>query len=254
MKFTHLQASSSNEVKISEENKKDESLELPKNIRLDDETLLESVSIVDEDGVDSHNEKALDFVQLACILARCAFEMSTQHNDAIAFEKASAYIDKVLSNKCNWAIQTSALLRRCAIEKRNKRRVERACSQAELIAKLMDAIDDSSSTDAKQSRNALVLASGLSPSWRVHQLHAEILRSLGCTAEALRIYEKQESWDNVIQCYKSLGQIEKAEHLIRELIGKNPNEPLYYCMLGDITLEPNYYQQAIQQSLFCEER
>ncbi|KHN71527.1 TPR repeat-containing protein T20B12.1, partial [Toxocara canis] len=101
-----------------------------------------------------------------------------------------------------------------------------------------------SSYNEKRGRTALVLASGLLPSWRVHTLHAQILRSLGCTAEALRIYEKQEAWDDVIECYKSLGQLEKAEHLVRKLIENNPTDPLYYCMLGDITLEPNYYEQA----------
>uniref|UniRef100_A0A914RA48 Uncharacterized protein n=1 Tax=Parascaris equorum TaxID=6256 RepID=A0A914RA48_PAREQ len=103
-----------------------------------------------------------------------------------------------------------------------------------------------SSKEERQRRNVLVLASGLPPSWRVQAFYAEILRSLGCTAEALRIYEKQETWDNVIECYRSLGQLEKAEHVVRELIAKDDRNPLYYCMLGDIFLEPNYYEMAIE--------
>lgn len=60
------------------------------------------------------------------------------------------------------------------------------------------------------------------------------------------IFEKQENWDNVIDCYQSLGQLGKAEQLVRDLLAKNENEPIYWCLLGDILHEPSAYEKAIE--------
>lgn len=60
------------------------------------------------------------------------------------------------------------------------------------------------------------------------------------------IYEKQEDWDCVIVCYRSLGQLDKAERLVRDLIIKNEKDPTYWCLLGDILNEPNPYEKAIE--------
>lgn len=54
-----------------------------------------------------------------------------------------------------------------------------------------------------------------------------------------------ELWEDVVYCYKSLQQEEKAETLIRDLIRKKEH-PNYYCILGDITRNPDYYEKAIE--------
>lgn len=53
-------------------------------------------------------------------------------------------------------------------------------------------------------------------------------------------------YDDVVQCYKSLNQLEKAETLVRELIFKDDKNPTYYCVLGDITRNFEYYNKAIE--------
>ena len=82
-------------------------------------------------------------------------------------------------------------------------------------------------------------------------MHAKVLRSLGCTSEALRIYEQLHAWDDVVDCYRALGQLEKAETLVRSLLntgtdGKNAN---YLCILGDITNNTKCYTTAIEVSI-----
>ncbi|VDL73703.1 unnamed protein product [Nippostrongylus brasiliensis] len=139
-------------------------------------------------------------------------------------------------------VPTNSLLARCDLERTKKRRVERACAQSELICKLMDGVDD----DWK--RCELVLASGLEPFWIATCVHAETLQSLGCVSEALLLYEKLEMWDSVISCFKSLGQLEKAEALIRRLLDERPKDSMLICYLGDITMESSYYEKAIEMS------
>lgn len=53
-------------------------------------------------------------------------------------------------------------------------------------------------------------------------------------------------WDEVVQCYKSLNQLEKAESLVHKLITKDNKNPIYYCVLGDITRNIDYYNKAIE--------
>lgn len=48
---------------------------------------------------------------------------------------------KVIRHRRNWSIQLRALIERSELERQNKRRVERACSQMDSIAKLLDGFD-----------------------------------------------------------------------------------------------------------------
>ncbi|PIO54431.1 hypothetical protein TELCIR_24207, partial [Teladorsagia circumcincta] len=152
----------------------------------------------------------------------------------------------IIRQRRGWAVQAAALLARCELERMKKRRVERACAQSELICKLMDGIDDQTPENVKEKRCGLVLASGLEPFWGAYSIHAETLQSLGCTSEALLLYEKLEMWDSVIECFKRLGQLEKAEALIRRLLLERPNDSMLVCLLGDITMEPSYYETAMK--------
>lgn len=54
-------------------------------------------------------------------------------------------------------------------------------------------------------------------------------------------------WEEVVYCYKSLQQEEKAEALVRILLSKK-EDPIYYCILGDITRNPEYYEKALEVS------
>ncbi|KIH56148.1 hypothetical protein ANCDUO_13675 [Ancylostoma duodenale] len=152
---------------------------------------------------------SLSPIQLAVMLAIFRLERRSEHCDELFMEKADAYLEAIIRQRRCWSVQATALLARCELERTRNRRVERACAQSELICKLMDGVDDETPDNVKMVRADLVLASGLEPFWNAHVIHAETLRSLGCTAEALLIYEKLQMWDCVIDCFKQLGQLEK---------------------------------------------
>ncbi|KAK6054083.1 tetratricopeptide repeat protein [Cooperia oncophora] len=155
---------------------------------------------------------ALSPLQLAAVLALYRLERRSEHCDELFMERADAYLEAIIRQRRGWAVQAAALLARCELERTKKRRVERACAQSELICKLMDGVDDETPIGVKERRCDLVLASGLEPFWGAYSIHAETLQSLGCTSEALLLYEKLEMWDNVIECFKQLGQLEKMSN------------------------------------------
>ncbi|WKX98831.1 hypothetical protein Q1695_014036 [Nippostrongylus brasiliensis] len=218
--------------------------DVPTNCSLNDDTLLENVLFVDG----GERTETLTPVQLAVVMALFRLERRSEHCDELFMEKADAYLEAIIRQRRCWPVQAAALLARCDLERTKKRRVERACAQSELICKLMDGVDDDTPDDRKWKRCELVLASGLEPFWIATCVHAETLQSLGCVSEALLLYEKLEMWDSVISCFKSLGQLEKAEALIRRLLDERPKDSMLICYLGDITMESSYYEKAIEMS------
>lgn len=221
-----------------------EDLDVPENCPLNNDILLEQVSL-SENG-DRIN--TLSSIQLAIVFAIFRLERRSEHCDELFMEKADAYLEAIIRQRRCWSVQAGALLSRCELERTRKRRVERACAQSELICNLMDGEGEKVPFNTKWKRCDLVLASGLDPFWIARCIHAETLQSLGCTSEALRLYEKLEMWDRVVNCFKKLGQLEKAEALIRRLISDRPNDSMLVCFLGDITMEVSYYNKAIEMS------
>jgi len=119
----------------------------------------------------------------------------------------------------------------------------------EVLAKLLDGVDDKPADALTKNRRLNhIYCSSPVPYWKVKQLQAEILRSLGCIAEALAIFESLKMWDEVVLCYKGLNQVEKAESLIRKLLVDEPNQPLLHCYLGDLSGNPEHYERAIELS------
>ncbi|VDO30343.1 unnamed protein product, partial [Brugia timori] len=230
---------------------------LPPNVLLHDDSLLENVRVAEMDL--STSRAKLSALTLACMLASGVLERKIQSTGDLVAEKCCSLLDEIISQRRNWAVQASALLQRSEFDKISMRRVERACLQMESLSKLVNNVENNEVDESTlRKRLKLLLASGMKPFWYVDLVHAEILRSIGCTAlwfktvtdlqEALVIFERQESWDNVIDCYQSLGQLEKAERLVRDLLAKNENESIYWCLLGDILREPTAYEKAIEAS------
>ncbi|KAL4002330.1 TPR repeat family protein [Acanthocheilonema viteae] len=220
---------------------------LPLNVLLHDDSLLENVYVAEVDA--STSPAKLSALGLACMLASGVLERKIHSIEDLLIEKCCSYLDEIIAHRKNWAVQASALLQRSEFEKISMRRVERACMQMESLSKLINGVENKEmNADVLRKRLKLLLASGMKPFWYVDLVHAEILRSIGCTAEALIIFEKQENWDSVIDCYQSLGQLEKAERIVRDLLAKNENDSTYWCLLGDILHEPNLYEKAIEVS------
>ncbi|MFH4976080.1 hypothetical protein AB6A40_002789 [Gnathostoma spinigerum] len=223
---------------------------LPTNVALNHETLLESVAL-SSSTTEGIERVELTPIQLAAVLSFSICGRAIEAKDELLIEKCLAYITEVLSRPISWAVHASALLQRCELEMHQSKTVERACCQAEVLSKLMNGVDEDINPSEKMERTNLVLASGLKPFWCVERLLANILRSLGCTEEALRIYEKLDAWDDIVACYRSLQQLGKAESLVRDLINKDSSNAMFYCLLGDISNEPKHYKKALELSDRC---
>ena len=61
---------------------------------------------------------------------------------------------------------------------------------------------------------------------------------------ALEIYERVQDWHKVIFCCQQLDRRKKAESLLRDLIAKDPSDPVLYCALGDATRDESQLWKA----------
>ncbi|EGT56643.1 hypothetical protein CAEBREN_08483 [Caenorhabditis brenneri] len=220
--------------------------DIPQSCNLNDDTLLEQISTTEEGArVDG---RTLTPLQLSCLIWISRHEAATHRHDVLVHERCSPFLDTVIAARRHWSIQAAALLQRGDLEKGRGRHVDRSCVQTELVVKLQQGIEDNVPVADRLHRTKHILASGLTPFWQSSILLADILKSLGCTSEALLILERLELWDGVIECYKQLGQMDKAETLIRRLLDQKPEDSMLHVYLGDITRNPEYFLKAIELS------
>jgi len=127
---------------------------------------------------------------------------------------------------------------RSMLESQKRRTVERSMMQMEkLVAECR------TGTPQDESKLYLSHSVNMAPRWVNEACYGRILVLLGCTKAALEVFERIESWDDVIDCYQKLGRLEKAEDLIRKELEKHETSKLW-CLLGDVTGSTIYYEKA----------
>ncbi|KAL7078563.1 hypothetical protein ACQ4LE_002372 [Meloidogyne hapla] len=236
--FVEFEITSTSTDKIIEE-----PTELIQNTRNGDDTLLEKILF---DEKPKNKLQKINSHQIACILVSALLEKKgNKFEKEIEDETTMAFLEEVIDQHPCWSLQMRALIERSKLEAKNSRRIERACSQMEILAKILN--ENVRNESIESGRLHLIFASSPIPFWKVSKLHAEILLSLGCFSDALKIFEKLNLWEDVVKCYLNSGQSEKAETLIKKLL-EEKEDPLYYCLLGNITNKEFYYLKAIEVS------
>ncbi|KAL5008553.1 hypothetical protein ScPMuIL_014134 [Solemya velum] len=229
------------ESPVSDQVVKDsKAIELPKDLALDDDTVLNSIQF--DEG---ERKFAIDLspVEQALVLGIMEDHRRKQASqEQITGEELLAYINCVLSQVKSWSVAMSALCLRSKLEKGSRRRVERAMMQLEETVNQAKR----SSPPACQ-RLELFYCVKNRPLWILQKQLAELFLSIGSIGSALEVFERLHLWEDVISCYKRLGKMEKAETLIREqlAIKETPN---LWCFLGDVTSHIEHYERAWELS------
>ncbi len=106
--------------------------------------------------------------------------------------------------------------------------------------------------EKKTILNVLSLDPQNSQAWHLlgiyYQRHAEHQKALEAFQNAYRFGPpemKVASLEPMAQAYKFLNQYDKAEKIYRDIISQQPHHPQVNGAIGDILLEQNEYQQAI---------
>ncbi|GFY79319.1 tetratricopeptide repeat protein 27 [Trichonephila inaurata madagascariensis] len=209
--------------------------EYPSDLLLQDDTLLNKVSFVDDE--DHHVNCLLPEEQLV-LLACCLLTMKREAFDELLREEIVAYINCILEQPKVWTIYIKALVMRCKLEKHLSRRVERSLMQLEAVIQSIKKSEPGFSV-----REYMLYAVDLPMIWSLERDLADLWMTLGGTKSALAIYEKLKSWEDIVKCYTRLGRTSCAEKLIREQLAIKET-PYLWCLLGDVLDDLKMYLKA----------
>lgn len=131
-----LKISPSNEsISSSADFPTNQSVKLPKLLRLDDDIRLERIEFVDE--ADNAILK-LSNIEQALILSTFQYIQLSQPKDKLADEEVMPYLTTLMYQECGpWAVRVAALVLNINMEATHKRTVERSLSQCEEILKFV---------------------------------------------------------------------------------------------------------------------
>ncbi|KAG8732295.1 hypothetical protein FRC11_014609 [Ceratobasidium sp. 423] len=250
---------------------------MPETMQLNDDTLLEQTeytsSSADKNafaGIDPSNQPALRPLDQCIFLGMCLNIRNSSPSHGLTAEQMTPYISRVISHPRNWSIHTMALLLRARLESTRTRTVERSTLQLQAL------VDQMPTADSMLSERLLYVHSIPLPSkWAMEKELAHRFLSIGVVKSALEIFERLEMWEEVVKCYQSIEQRDRALEIVQDLLagrkaeadivlarGKTAEaspgrvrmdaarEAKLWCLLGD--LDPSssveHYKRAWQVS------
>ena len=247
---------------------------IPENLALNDDTLLEQTQFTSSNPagdnsrlghIDPSAQPPLHPLDQCILLSLCLNVRNTSPSHGLTNEQMTPYVSRVISHARNWSVHTMALLLRSRLESSRTRTVERSTFQLQAL------IDQMPSSDSTTSERLLYFHSIPMPTrWEMEKELAQRFLSLGVVKSALEIFERLEMWEEVVRCYGALEKPEKGIVIVRDLLegrkaeveavisrGKSntadrrvvkdaAREAKLWCLLGD--LEPDnaadHYERA----------
>ncbi|KAF2219159.1 hypothetical protein BDZ85DRAFT_46526 [Elsinoe ampelina] len=229
----------------------------PKNLDLNDDTLLESISfttlegtdpakVIDESALtpalaslDVSAQPILQPLDSVILLALASAITNTSPADGLTREETLPYATRVLEGgSSNWQIYTQALLVRSRIEGYKSRTIERGLLQLQalvdqVIVDTTPAGTNSSSDQPQTSflprpsdqetapvsqRLQYIFPLSAPSRWDLESELAQRWVSLGGLRSALEIYTRLELWAEVALCWAATQREDKARSIVRKLL------------------------------------
>lgn len=223
---------------------------VPKNLDLNDDTLLEAISFTESkatnvqnelspalQSVDPNDQPILSPVDSAILLAMASAITNTAPENGLTREETQPYATRVLEGgSSNWQIYTEALLVRSRVEGFRSRTVERSVLQMQALVDQViadTATDDSaaqqpsaepttflprpekSESASAADRLEYIWLMNFSTRWNLESELAKRWVELGGLRTALEIYERLQMWAEAALCYAATEQEAKAKSIVR---------------------------------------
>lgn len=206
--------------------------------------------------LDPNSQPALQDIDTAIILLNIAkIKQSSPHKDLLIQEELMAMVERIISSpnsSVNWSLYSRALWVRSFLEADSAKTVQRGTLQMQsLVEELgfsnittyLPKAEVTEETDGKARLEYIHQLLPL-PKWSMDSALAERLMALGALKSALEVYERLEMWGEVALCHAAVGKPEEAIEIMEDHLKKHPNDARGWSILGDITLNPEYWEKS----------
>lgn len=200
-----------------------ETMDIPSDIVLKDDVILNNINFSNETNDENFT---LSKVEEKCFLAIILNTLLSKPQDELHLEEVQPFIYFLLNRNNSYSVRVVTLMQRSKIESKHKRTIQRSMFQLEEIVKSFE-----KKTPHFLARVVDVFSTGMKPMWKVQALYADVMLNLGLAKEALEIYKKIDSWEEIVVCYTLLHDRKKTAEVLREQLKKKPTAKLY-CLLG----------------------
>ncbi|EPS35231.1 hypothetical protein H072_11484 [Dactylellina haptotyla CBS 200.50] len=230
------------------EDDREEAKPIPKEIDLNDDTLLDAISftpvtdtiIAESDlpttltALDPSKQPTLHPIDSIILLHLAESIKNTNPSDGLTREQMSPYAERVLQHATNWSIYTLGLIVRSRLEAYKSRTVERSLLQLQVVVDQIIAATASADNEGGVStflpkpkdeesagvgeRLEYVFPLGLPTRWELESELAARWVDLGGLRTALEIYERLGMWAEVALCWAGVDKEGKAAGIVRKLL------------------------------------
>lgn len=216
----------------------------PETLDLNDDLLLENIAFEKtNEKNDPSKQDNLRTIDQCLLLAFCLNVKNTNPSHGITNEQMFPYVNRVLANPNNWMVHTMGLLLRSRLESSKTRTMERGVLQLQALVDQIVCLDSTAGERLEYFYSIII-----PPKWELERELADRFVKLGVVLTALEIYERLEMWEQVIGCYQAAEKNDKAEAIVREQLELEPESPKFWCLLGQIKNDPEYYIKAWELS------
>ncbi|XP_049849258.1 tetratricopeptide repeat protein 27 homolog [Schistocerca gregaria] len=175
----------------------------------------------------------LSTIDQCIIMCLCLGIKSESPPHGLTWEQMQAYVDRVVMHPKNWLVHSTALLFKARLEVKNKKYMDRAALQMQVL------VDQFRDGDAAKDYPAAVRCRYLfqlcfPPLFQLKKEIAAVYLNLGVIKSAKQLFEELEMWSEVIECMQYCNEDEKARELISRLIEAEGETPELLCFLGDV--------------------
>ncbi|THC92952.1 hypothetical protein EYZ11_007570 [Aspergillus tanneri] len=235
-----LLAKSADDTSKSTEIEGDSKPSGPKNLDLNDDTLLESISFTKPDGqqsqgkpvtvqdesalspalasLDPGNQPILDPIDSSILLALASAITNTSPENGLTREETHPYATRVLEGgSSNWQIYTQALLMQALVDQviaDTATLDSQASTSVEEPTTFLPRPEQSESASAAE-RLEYIWVLSFSTRWDLEAELASRWVQLGGLRTALDIYERLQMWAEAALCYAATEKEEKAKSIVR---------------------------------------
>mmetsp|Transcript_26713 Transcript_26713/g.39789 ORF Transcript_26713/g.39789 Transcript_26713/m.39789 type:complete len:767 (+) Transcript_26713:483-2783(+) len=218
----------------------------------EDEILLERIKFT---NAKDNEHKTLTDLDQAILLSLCLDVKNTNPMDGLTGEQMGAYLERVLHQHDDWMIYATALLERAWLESERVHGRERAILQIQALAdqhtnrltltqSTFESVENSAPPQERLKNLHTIV---YPPRWGALQDLAERYAKIGIMTSAAELFEEIELWDEVVECYRGAGKVNKAEEIVRKRLSENET-PRMWAALGELTKDPAHYERALELS------